>query len=145
MIRQSKRPLIVAGGGVFYSEASEALRIFADKTGFPVAFTQAGKGSFAILTRRHSAPSVGPELKQADRIAEKADLVIALGTRLSDFTTASKTQFQANGVRFLGINVSSYDARKHGAEPLIADARRGLEGLLGALSGGTFSGSARMQ
>jgi 3D-(3,5/4)-trihydroxycyclohexane-1,2-dione acylhydrolase (decyclizing) len=145
LVRTARRPLIVAGGGVFYSEASQALQSFIEKTGIPVAFTQAGKGSFSDA-HPLSLGAIGVTgTEAADRIAEQADLVIALGTRLSDFTTASKTQFQAEGVRFVGINLSSYDARKHGAFPLVGDARRALDGLAQALSGYSTSNEYRRE
>jgi 3D-(3,5/4)-trihydroxycyclohexane-1,2-dione acylhydrolase (decyclizing) len=135
LIRESRRPLIVAGGGVYYSEAEEALRALAERTGLPVAVTQAGKG---VLPDAHpqclGAVGVTGTLA-ADQIAADADLVICLGTRLSDFTTASKTQFQDPGVRFVAVNVSAYDAHKHGALPLVADARAAIADLLAALEG----------
>ena len=135
LIRRSRRPLIVAGGGVYYSEAEPALRAFAEKTGIPVAVTQAGKG---VLPDAHPLclGAVGTTgTLAANRIAQDADLVLVLGTRLSDFTTASKTQFQAPGVRFVSVNVSAYDAHKHGALPLVADVRAALEELGEALAG----------
>ena len=135
LLRQSRRPLIVSGGGVFYSEAEDALRAFAEKTGLPVAVTQAGKST---LSESHplglGAVGVTGTLA-ANRIAAEADLVLVIGTRLGDFTTASKTQFQGEGVRFVSVNVDAYDAHKHGALPLVGDARAVIEDLAAALEG----------
>ncbi|MFI5350126.1 MAG: thiamine pyrophosphate-dependent enzyme, partial [Elusimicrobiota bacterium] len=134
LVRNARRPLIVAGGGVHYSEAEEALKAFAGATGIPVSMTQAGVGS---LLDAHPANlgSIGTTGNlAANRIAREADLIIALGTRLSDFTTASKTQFHG-GARFIGINVDAHDAHKHGALPLVGDARAVLDDLLAALRG----------
>jgi 3D-(3,5/4)-trihydroxycyclohexane-1,2-dione acylhydrolase (decyclizing) len=134
-LREARRPLVVAGGGVFYSVAEDALRALAEATGLPVAVTQAGKGT---LPDAHpcalGAVGVTGTLA-ADRLAAEADLVLLLGTRLSDFTTASKTQFQDPAVRFLAVNLSAYDAHKHGALPIVADARAALGDLTRALQG----------
>jgi 3D-(3,5/4)-trihydroxycyclohexane-1,2-dione acylhydrolase (decyclizing) len=135
LIRAARRPLIVAGGGVHYSDAADALGTFAAATGIPVAVTQAGKG--AILDAHPSClGAVGVTgTAAANAIAVDADLVINLGTRLSDFTTASKSQFQNPRVRFIGINVHAADAHKHGAVPLVGDARAILGQLGRALAG----------
>ncbi len=133
MIRQAKRPMIIAGGGAIYSEASEELRAFATATGIPVADTQAGKGA---INWDHpcSIGGVGSTGGDAgNHIADKADLVIGVGTRYSDFTTASHTQFKNPGVRFININVKAFDAVKHGAEMIVADAREALVALGSAL------------
>jgi 3D-(3,5/4)-trihydroxycyclohexane-1,2-dione acylhydrolase (decyclizing) len=134
-IRHAKRPLIVAGGGVLMSEASRALSNFVTKTGIPVAETQAGKGS---LTWDH-AQEVGAigatGTLAANRIAREADLVIGIGTRYSDFTSASMTAFQNPDVRFVNINTAEFDAYKVGAVPVVADARVALEQLGAALAG----------
>jgi 3D-(3,5/4)-trihydroxycyclohexane-1,2-dione acylhydrolase (decyclizing) len=135
MIRAARRPFIVAGGGVYYAEAEAALRAFIDQTHIPVGMTQAGKG---VIPDAHPycLGAVGTTgTLAADRIAHDADVVLVLGTRLSDFTTASKTQFQDPAVRFVSANVSAYDAHKHGALPLVADVRAALEDLGEALSG----------
>ncbi|MEV7142638.1 3D-(3,5/4)-trihydroxycyclohexane-1,2-dione acylhydrolase (decyclizing) [Streptomyces tauricus] len=134
-VRGSRRPLIVAGGGVHHSEAEQALKAFVDATGIPVASTQAGKGSL-----RHDHPAdVGgighTGTAVADDLARTADLVIGVGTRYSDFTTASGTLFQEPGVRFVNLNVAAFDAHKLSARTLVADARAGLEALTEALSG----------
>ncbi|MCH8012869.1 MAG: 3D-(3,5/4)-trihydroxycyclohexane-1,2-dione acylhydrolase (decyclizing) [Candidatus Marinimicrobia bacterium] len=129
IIRMSKSPLIIAGGGVIYSEAEEALMRFCDTTGIAVGETQAGKGSLPWNhTCNVGAIGVTGTLA-ANRIAKEADLVICVGTRLSDFTTASKTQFQNRDVKFIGINVASRDTRKHGALSLMGDARVTLDKL----------------
>ena len=134
-IRAAKRPFIVAGGGVLYSEATEALRAFVEATGIPVGETQAGKGSLRF-DHPQSLGAVGATgTSAANRCARDADLVIAVGTRLGDFTTASKSAFAAEGVRFIGINVTELDALKHHALPLVGDARVTLEELTAAVAG----------
>ena len=128
-LRSAKRPLIVAGGGVIYSCASQALRAFVDATGIPVAETQAGKGS---LPYDHSSAlgAIGATgTAAANRTARDADLVIGIGTRWSDFVTASKSAFANPHVRFVNINVAELDAAKHGALMVTADARAALEAL----------------
>src|SRR5882724_4198027 len=135
LIRGAKRPLIVAGGGVIYSEATDALRAFAEQTGIPVAETQAGKGS---LPYDHPAElgAVGATgTFAANRIAADADVVIGVGTRWSDFTTASKTGFGNPEVRFVNVNVADFDAAKLDGIALIADARVALERLAAGLEG----------
>ena len=128
-IRASKRPLIVAGGGVIYSCASEALRRFVDETGIPVAETQAGKGSLPY-DHPSSLGAIGATgTAAANRIANTADLVIGVGTRWTDFTTASKSAFQDPGVRFINVNVAEMDALKQGAIAITADARVAIEAL----------------
>ena len=129
MIRAARRPMIVAGGGVIYSEATDALARFASQTGIPVGETQAGKGSLAF-DHPQNLESIGVTgTPGANLVAREADLIIAIGTRLSDFTTASKTAFQDPGVRFINLNISSFDAHKHGALPIVADARAAIEEL----------------
>jgi 3D-(3,5/4)-trihydroxycyclohexane-1,2-dione acylhydrolase (decyclizing) len=134
-IRAARRPLIVAGGGVIYSEAHDQLRSFAAATGIPVADTQAGKGG--VL---HDHPcavggvgSTGSPV--ANRIAAGADVVIGIGTRYSDFTTASRTAFQNPDVVFVNINVAEVDAAKHAAVPVLGDARAVLDALRRELDG----------
>ena len=134
-IRASKRPLIVAGGGVIYSEATGVLQRFVEQTGIPVGETMAGKGS---LRYDHplSLGAIGATgTFAANRLAKGTDLVIGIGTRYSDFTTASKTAFQNPGVRFLNINVAAFDAAKHFALPLVGDAQETLDELLPLLAG----------
>ncbi|MGH2408147.1 MAG: 3D-(3,5/4)-trihydroxycyclohexane-1,2-dione acylhydrolase (decyclizing) [Candidatus Limnocylindrales bacterium] len=128
-IAASRRPLIVAGGGVLYSEASEALDAFTRRFGVPVVETQAGKGSLPWDHPLQLGPIGSNGGSAANRLAREADLVLAVGTRLSDFTTASWTAFQDPDVRFIGLNVAELDASKAGALPLVADARVGLEEL----------------
>src|ERR687892_1222360 len=133
MIRASRRPMIVAGGGTIYSEATETLRLLCERTGIPVGETQAGKGS---LPYDHpcSLGAVGATgTSAANRAAREADLVIGVGTRWTDFTTASKTAFQNPEVRFVNINVADFDANKHAGLALVGDARATLEALSEAL------------
>ena len=135
LIRSATRPLIVAGGGVIYSEATDALRAFVEQTGIPVAETQAGKGS---LPYDHPASlgAVGATgTFAANRIAADADVVIGIGTRWSDFTTASKTAFRNPDVRYVNMNVADFDAAKLDGVALVADARVTLERLAAALEG----------
>ncbi|MDQ0760938.1 3D-(3,5/4)-trihydroxycyclohexane-1,2-dione acylhydrolase (decyclizing) [Streptomyces canus] len=132
-IRSARRPLLVAGGGVHHSRAEEALAEFASATGVPVASTQAGKGSL-----RHDHPQdvggVGHTgTATANELARQADLVIGVGTRYTDFTTASGTLFAADGVRFLNLNIAPYDGHKLAGTPLVTDARSGLQELTDAL------------
>ena len=132
-VRQAKRPLIIAGGGVIYSGATETLAEFATTTGIPVAETQAGKGSL----RFDHAQSVGAMgvtgTSAANLLARDADLIIGIGTRYSDFTTASVTAFQNQDVRFVNINIMEFDAAKNAALPLVGDAMATLRELGEAL------------
>jgi 3D-(3,5/4)-trihydroxycyclohexane-1,2-dione acylhydrolase (decyclizing) len=134
-IREAKRPVIFAGGGVRYSEAADTLRRFAEQTGIPVAETHAGKGS---MPYDHPLSLGGAGVSgtlAANQIAPEADLVIGVGTRFTDFPTASKTAFQDPDVRFVNINVAEFDAFKHAAIPLVGDARATLEELGEAVAG----------
>ena len=144
-IRASKRPLIVAGGGVIYSEATGQLQQFVEQTGIPVGETMAGKGSLRYDHPLSMGAIGATGTFAANRLARDADLVIGIGTRYSDFTTASKTAFQNPGVRFLNINVASFDAAKHFALPLIGDAQATLEELLPLLNGYTVDEEYRAQ
>ena len=133
-IQASRQPLIIAGGGVIYSEATKVLASFAARTGIPVAETHAGKGALNF-DHPQSAGAMGVTgTLAANRLAAGADLIIAIGTRLSDFTTASKTAFKNPGVRQININVAEFDAYKHSALPLVGDARVTIEELSEALS-----------
>ncbi len=135
LISSAQRPLIVAGGGVIYSEATGALRTLVDATGIPVAETMAGRGA---LCSEHplSLGAVGATgTAAANRLAREADLVIGVGTRWSDFTTASKSAFQDPSVRFINVNVAAFDAAKHSGLPILADARVALDALGDALVG----------
>ena len=138
-IRESERPLIVAGGGVIYSEATETLRQFVEATGIPVGETMAGKGSLRF-DHPLCAGAIGVTgTLAANQLAKEADLIIGIGTRYSDFTTASKTAFQQHNVRFVNINVAEFDAHKHGALPVVGDARVALEELGDLLEGWSTS------
>jgi len=131
----AKRPLIVAGGGVHYAEACETLRVFAERHGVPVAETQAGKSALA-WDHPLSLGAIGVTgTGAANACAAEADLVLAVGTRLQDFTTGSRTLFQDPGLRLIQLNVTAFDAHKHHALPLVADAGAGLEALTDALGG----------
>ncbi len=132
-IRAARNPLIVAGGGVLYSGATEVLSRFAAQTGIPVGETQAGKSSLPFDHPQNLGAIGVTGTPGANIAAREADLVIAVGTRLSDFTTASKTAFQNPGVRFVNINVAEIDAFKHAALPLVGDARAVLESLSAAV------------
>jgi 3D-(3,5/4)-trihydroxycyclohexane-1,2-dione acylhydrolase (decyclizing) len=143
IIRAAKRPLIVAGGGVIYSEATDALRRLVKRTGIPVAETQAGKGS---LPFDHSGAlgAIGATgTLAANRVAAEADVVIGVGTRYSDFTTASKTAFQNPDVRFINVNVSESDSHKLAGLALTGDARATLEALDSRQEGWTVDATYR--
>ena len=128
-IRNGKKPLIVAGGGVLYSEATAALREFVDRFGIPVAETMAGKGSLPYDHPLQLGAAGATGTFAAEQVADEADVVIGIGTRYSDFTTSSKTAFKHPDVQFVNINVAEFDAYKHCAVPLVGDARVTLEEL----------------
>jgi len=130
-IRVAKKPLIVAGGGVIYACASDALRRFVRQTGIPVAETQAGKGSLPYDHPSALGAIGATGTSAANRIAKDADLVIGIGTRWSDFTTASKSAFENPDVRFVNVNVAELDVHKQGGIAVTADARVTLEALSG--------------
>jgi 3D-(3,5/4)-trihydroxycyclohexane-1,2-dione acylhydrolase (decyclizing) len=132
-IQAAKRPLIVAGGGAIYSRATDALAAFASKTGIPVGETQAGKGSLNFDHEQCAGAIGATGTSAANKLADQADLIIGIGTRYSDFTTASVTAFQNPAVRFININVAEFDSAKNGALPLTADAKVTLEELGAAL------------
>ncbi|CAL8975270.1 3D-(3,5/4)-trihydroxycyclohexane-1,2-dione hydrolase [Cellulomonas sp. T2.31MG-18] len=135
VIRSAERPLVVAGGGVVYSGASEQLRAFATATGIPVADTQAGKGAIS-WDHPQAVGGVGATgAASANALALDADVVIGIGTRYTDFTTASHTVFGNPGVRFVNLNVAAFDAAKHAATMVVADAREALVELTAALAG----------
>jgi len=143
LIRAAKRPLIIAGGGVIYAEATEVLKLLAGRSGIPVAETQAGKGSLPF-DHPGALGGVGATgTLAANRLAANADLVIGVGTRYSDFTTASRTAFQNTGVRFVNINVAEADSHKLGGLALTGDARSTLEELDARLVGWTVSAEYR--
>ena len=135
VIRSARRPLVVAGGGVHYSGAEDALAAFAEATGIPVAETQAGKGSLLHGHDRLLGAIGSTGTTAANAIAAEADVVIGIGTRWGDFTTASRTAFARDGVRFVNINVAGFDAGKQSGVGVVADAREALTALSGALSG----------
>jgi len=128
-IRGARRPLIIAGGGVIYSEAADALRGLCERTGIPVGETQAGKGALPYDHPSCLGAVGATGTFAANRIAFDCDLVIGVGTRYGDFTTASKTAFRRDGVRFVNVNVAEHDAAKHAGIALVGDARATLERL----------------
>ena len=135
VIRSAERPVLIAGGGAIYSEASEALAAFTDATSIPVLDTQAGKGA---LSADHplcigGVGSTGNNA--ANQLAAEADVVIGVGTRYTDFTTASHTAFRNPDVKFVNLNVKAFDAAKHSATMVVADAREGLDALREVLAG----------
>jgi len=134
-IRAARRPLVVAGGGVVYADAADALVRLAEATGVPVADTHAGKGAIP-WDHPQAVGGVGSTgTPVANRLARDADVVVGVGTRYSDFTTASRTQFGNPDVRFVNLNVTGFDAAKHAAIAVVTDARAGLEALTEALTG----------
>src|SRR5699024_10418785 len=142
VIRSAQRPVLIAGGGAIYSEASEALAAFTDATSIPVLDTQAGKGA---LSADHplclgGVGSTGNNA--ANDLAAEADVVIGVGTRYTDFTTASHTAFRHPDVRFVNLNVQAFDAAKHAATMVVTDAREGLDALRAALAGTASAGHA---
>ncbi|MEO7422573.1 MAG: 3D-(3,5/4)-trihydroxycyclohexane-1,2-dione acylhydrolase (decyclizing) [Ornithinibacter sp.] len=143
IIRTAKRPLAVAGGGVHYSGAEEALWVFCEATGIPVGETQAGKGSLLHGHPQQMGAVGSTGTTAANELAREADVVIGIGTRFSDFTTASRTAFQDSGVRFVNINVAGLDAGKHGGLSVVADAREALTALTVALDGWSVRSSYR--
>ncbi len=145
LIKQAKKPMIIAGGGVLYSEATDALRTFVEATWIPVGETMAGKGSLHFEHPLCLGAVGVTGTSAANLLAKEADLIIGIGTRYSDFTTASKTQFQHPDVQFININVAEFDAFKHNALPLVGDARVTLEELSDALDGYTNSKENRDQ
>jgi 3D-(3,5/4)-trihydroxycyclohexane-1,2-dione acylhydrolase (decyclizing) len=139
-VRAAQQPFIIAGGGVIYSEASAALARLVEQTGIPVGETMAGKGALSWDHPQNLEAVGATGTPGANLLAREADLVVAIGTRLTDFTTASKTAFQNPGVRFVNINVAEFDAHKHAALPLVADARVTLDELREALAGYRVTG-----
>jgi 3D-(3,5/4)-trihydroxycyclohexane-1,2-dione acylhydrolase (decyclizing) len=135
LIREARRPMIVSGGGTIYSEATDALRRLAEQTGIPVGETQAGKGSMPYDHPLALGAIGATGTFAANHVAREADVVIGVGTRWTDFTTASKTAFQNPEVRFVNVNVADLDTVKHAGVSLVGDARATLEALLEVLSG----------
>ncbi len=137
-IRAGRRPVIVAGGGVLYSDAADELRAFVEATGIPVGTSQAGGGSLVWDHPQYLGGIGATGTAAANAIAAQADVVIGIGTRYSDFTTASRTAFQNPDVTFVNVNVAAFDAYKHGSQlPLIADAREALVALTESLTSDT--------
>ncbi len=135
VIRSARKPLVVAGGGVHYAQAEDALRALCDATGIPVGETQAGKGSLPHGHPQAMGAVGSTGTTAANALAAEADVVIGVGTRWTDFTTASRSAFQDNGVRFVNLNVARFDAGKHAGLPVVGDARDALTALTGALKG----------
>ncbi|QKS89186.1 3D-(3,5/4)-trihydroxycyclohexane-1,2-dione acylhydrolase (decyclizing) [Curtobacterium flaccumfaciens] len=137
-IRAGRRPVIVAGGGVLYSDAADELRAFVEATGIPVGTSQAGGGALVWDHPQYLGGIGATGTAAANAIAAQADVVIGIGTRYSDFTTASRTAFQNPDVTFVNVNVAAFDAYKHGSQlPLIADAREALVALTESLTSDT--------
>jgi 3D-(3,5/4)-trihydroxycyclohexane-1,2-dione acylhydrolase (decyclizing) len=132
-LKAAKKPLIIAGGGVLYSGASEQLAAFSDKFGVPVSETQGGKSSLPDVNPLNMAAIGVTGTSAANRLAAEADVVLAVGTRMQDFTTGSWALFQRTGKTIIGLNVQAFDAGKHRALPLVADAAEGLDALSDAL------------
>ena len=145
LIRGARRPMLVAGGGVIYAEATEALRRLVDATGIPVGETQAGKGSLPYDCPSNLGAVGATGTLAANRVAREADVVLGIGTRWTDFTTASHTIFANPDVAFINLNVLDFDAAKNGAVALVADARAGIEALAGRLKGYQVDAAYREQ
>jgi 3D-(3,5/4)-trihydroxycyclohexane-1,2-dione acylhydrolase (decyclizing) len=143
LLRGARRPLIVSGGGTIYSEATEELRAFAEASGIPVAETQAGKGSLPYDHPLALGAVGATGTTAANTIAREADVVLGIGTRYSDFTTASRSVFADPDVRFVNLNVASLDGHKQAGLPLVGDAREGLRALTQALAGHQTDGDYR--
>ncbi len=141
LIGRAQRPLIIVGGGVIYAEATEELRAFTESFGIPMAETQAGKGALPWDHPMNVGPVGANGGLAANRLARTTDLVIAVGTRLGDFATASKTAFQNPEVRYVGINVVPMDAAKLGTLSIVADAKRALSAVTEALREAEWPGT----
>ena len=135
VIRSAAAPIVVSGGGVTYAEANDALAAFVEATGIPITETQAGKGSLPFDHPLNLGAIGATGNPAANKFARRADVVIGIGTRYSDFTTASRTIFQNLDARFVNINVAAIDAVKHAGLPVQADAKRALEALTPLLAG----------
>jgi 3D-(3,5/4)-trihydroxycyclohexane-1,2-dione acylhydrolase (decyclizing) len=135
VLRAARRPLIIAGGGVGYAAATDELRAFAEATGIPVAETQAGKGSLPYDHPLALGAVGSTGSAAANRMARDADVVLGIGTRYADFTTASQSLFGHPEVRFVNVNVAAPDAAKQAGTAVVADAREALHALLAALAG----------
>jgi 3D-(3,5/4)-trihydroxycyclohexane-1,2-dione acylhydrolase (decyclizing) len=142
VLLSARRPLIVAGGGVIYSEATDALLTFAETTGIPVAETQAGKGSLPYDHPQAVGAIGATGTTAANSLASQADVVVGIGTRWSDFTTASRTAF-APATRFINCNITGFDAAKNAGVAVVGDARTVLVQLGDAVGGWSVSPSYR--
>ncbi len=129
VLKSAKKPVIVAGGGVLYSEATAMLKTFAETHGIPVVETQAGKSSLPFTNELNLGAVGVTGTGSANTICELADVILAVGTRLQDFTTGSWSLFAAKGRKIIGLNTQVFDATKHRSYPLVSDARTGLEDL----------------
>jgi 3D-(3,5/4)-trihydroxycyclohexane-1,2-dione acylhydrolase (decyclizing) len=141
LLKAAKRPVVVAGGGVLYSQAEERLRVFCEAHGLPLGETQAGKSSLADGHALNMGALGVTGTEAANAVMRDADVILAVGTRLQDFTTGSWSLFGAPGRRIIGLNTQLFDAGKHRALPLLADARAGLEELDKTLGGWTAPAS----
>ena len=140
IIRSSKKPMIIAGGGIIYSDAHKELQTLVEQTRIPVGTSQAGVGSLNWDHPQCQGAVGATGTTGANRLAKDADVIIGIGTRYSDFTTASRTAFQNPNVRFININIASFDAFKHGsALPVVADARETIKELITELKGYTVA------
>jgi len=137
LLRGAKRPLVVCGGGVLYAEAEAALATFLTAHGIPAGETQSGKSSLAASLEMNMGAIGVTGTSASNVLAAEADVILAIGTRLQDFTTGSRSLFEAAGQRIIGLNVQPFDAGKHRGLPLVADARTGLDALTEALAGWT--------
>jgi 3D-(3,5/4)-trihydroxycyclohexane-1,2-dione acylhydrolase (decyclizing) len=140
LVKKAKRPIVISGGGTIYSDACEELRKFCDEFSIPITETQAGKGVLGWNYRWNAGPIGSNGATSANQLAKETDLIIAVGSRLTDFTTASRTQFENPAVRLIGINVTPMDASKLSALPLVADAKRALVDLTTALKETGYQG-----
>jgi 3D-(3,5/4)-trihydroxycyclohexane-1,2-dione acylhydrolase (decyclizing) len=141
LLKAAKRPMVISGGGTIYSEASEELRLLVEEFGIPVTETQAGKGVLNWNHPMNAGPIGSNGATSANKLAREADLIMAIGTRLSDFTTASKSAFQNPSARFIGINVVAMDASKLSARAIVADAKRTLSALRAGLKEAGYRGT----
>ena len=134
MIKQSEKPLIISGGGTIYSDAVDELNKLIDITGIPVAETFAGKGAVNYDKAEAIGAAGATGTPGGVKMGEEADLIIGIGTRYSDFTTASKTAFQNDKVKFININITEFDSHKHSALPIVADAKETIKELIEGLA-----------
>ncbi|MBV9492199.1 MAG: 3D-(3,5/4)-trihydroxycyclohexane-1,2-dione acylhydrolase (decyclizing) [Verrucomicrobia bacterium] len=142
-LQHAERPLIITGGGTIYGEAWAELQAFAEAFGIAVVETQAGKGALSWNHPWNAGPVGSNGATSANELAKEADLILALGTRLTDFTTASRTQFQNPAVRFIAVNVAPMDASKCSAVPVVADVKRALPELSRALKEAGYRGTSQ--